>query len=542
MRIPPRKEDPDAKLPRVDIFVTHCGEGPEIALNTAKAACVQDFPPSLIRVFVLDDSHSTQLHDAVSALRNSDKHPNLYYASRDMHVSTHSRAANLNFGLEFASTLSGPTPDYISVLDVDMIPSPHWLKTVLTSLLDDPTAGLACTTQRFYNIPPSDPLCMTHDLAHIECLNYMQNAAQEAWSTGSGFVVRRAALEQIGRFPEDQMQDDIVTSLLLSAAGWKTVNVTDALQWGLAADTMASWIKQRQRWAAGVISISRFACSQQARHIPLIVRLKGLLWGTVDTYTSTIWTLSMIVFPLAVMTGEPLLPQDQLRFQLHLAALDFVAQSTCYYLLSSLINFRVSILEHVSAVWTTPLRFAIACKYIWPSLLGRPLPRFRPTGLPAIGDAERAARKKGTSCLKVILWGCGGWMHMLCLGACFAGVGASMGEVVGVFAWATSQEQDLGRCLQTAFDAFIVRIGWPPLFLLLMILVKNAWTPIAYGISPPPLVDWKELLCENAATGVQYPTEMVRREHMKRVSESFWWSNAVFYLVVVVAAEVSHRH
>ena len=538
---PPPKKDFDAKLPRVDVFVTYCGEGTDLVLNTAKAACAQDFPSQLLRVIVLDDSGSNELKSAISALRNSSKHPNLYYASRKIQVSTHSKDANLNFGLSFASTLPGPNPDYLSVLDVDMIPSPQWLKTVLACLVSQPTAGMVCAVQYFYNTLSSDPLCMTHELVHMESLNYLQNAAQDAWCTGSGFVVRRAALEQIGGFPEGHLQEDILTSLLFSAAGWGTVLAPGSLQWGLAADTMASWLKQRQRWAAGVINICRFAFSRQARGMPATVRLRGLLWGAVDTYTSAVWTLCMIVLPLAVMTGKPLLPDHRLRFQLHLALFDFVAQSMCYYFLSSTFSFRMSILDHhLFVIWTAPLRLAVACRYILPMILGRPLPGFSPTGIPATGNLERAARMKGTSFLRVVLWDYLGWIHALCLGACFAGAGVSMSDAVRVFGRAMCEEEDVRLSLQTAFDAFIVRVGWPPLFLLLTALIKNAWTPIAYGISPPPLVHRNEMLYESEDTGVQYPTEKAKRDYIKTVSQRFWWSIAVFYLVVMVVAEVSH--
>ena len=538
---PPPKKDFDAKLPRVDVFVTYCGEGTDLVLNTAKAACAQDFPSQLLRVIVLDDSGSNELKSAISALRNSSKHPNLYYASRKIQVSTHSKDANLNFGLSFASTLPGPNPDYLSVLDVDMIPSPQWLRTVLACLVSQPTAGMVCAVQYFYNTLSSDPLCMTHELVHMESLNYLQNAAQDAWCTGSGFVVRRAALEQIGGFPEGHLQEDILTSLLFSAVGWGTVLAPGPLQWGLAADTMASWLKQRQRWAAGVINICRFAFSRQARGMPATVRLRGLLWGAVDTYTSAVWTLCMIVLPLAVMTGKPLLPDHQLRFQLHLALFDFVAQSMCYYFLSSTFIFRMSILDHhLFVIWTAPLRLAVACRYILPMILGRPLPGFSPTGIPATGNLERAARMKGTSFLRVVLWDYLGWIHALCLGACFAGAGVSMSDAVRVFGRAMCEEEDVRLSLQTAFDAFIVRVGWPPLFLLLTALIKNAWTPIAYGISPPPLVHRNEMLYESEDTGVQYPTEKAKRDYIKTVSQRFWWSIAVFYLVVMVVAEVSH--
>ena len=512
-------------------------------MNTAKAACVQDFPSQLFRVIVLDDSGSAELESAISALRNSNKHPNLYYASRKIQVSTHSKDANLNFGLSFASTFPGPKTDYFAVLDVDMIPSPHWLKTVLACLLSQPTAGMVCAVQYFYNSPSSNSLCMTHELVHMECLNYLQNAAQAAWCTGSGFVVRRAALEQIGGFPEGHLQEDILTSLLFSAAGWGTVLAPDALQWGLAPDTMASLLKQRQRWAAGVISICRFAFSRKARQMPAIVRLRGLLWGAVDTYTSAVWTLCMIALPLAVGTGKPLLPDHRLRFQLHFGLFDFVAQSMCYCLLSSILNFRMSRLDHhLSVIWTAPWRLAVACRYILPMILGRPLPGFSPTGIPATGDAERAARLKGMSFLRIVLWDYRGWIHALCLGACFAGAGVSIREVVRVFGRAMSEEDEVRLSLQKAFDAFIVRIGWPPLFLLLMALIKNAWTPIAYGISPPPLVERNEMLCKSEDTGVQYPTGKAKRDYIKRVSEMFWWSIAVFYLVVMIFAQVSHSN
>ncbi len=530
---PPREKNLDTELPSVDIFVTYCGEGTDIVLNTAKAACAQDFPPSLIRVIVLDDSHSVQLKDAISALRNSSKYPNLYYASRNINVSTHSKAANLMFGLSFVSTLPGPTPEYVSVLDVDMIPSPQWLKTVLTSLLHHPTAALVCAAQRFYNIPSSDPLGMTHDFANIECLIYLQDIAQEAWCTGSGFIVRRTALDQIGGFPVGHLQEDILTSLLLSTKGWKTIYVLDSVQWGLAADTMASWIKQRQRWAAGAISICQFACSPQARHIPAAIRFKAVLWGVIDTGSSFNWTLSMIILPLAVLTGKPLLPPQHLRLSLHLALLDFLAQSTCHYLLCSLLDFRASILEHVSAIWTAPLRLAIACRYILPGILGRPLPRFTPTGIPATGDSERAARKKRTSCLKTVLWECGGWMHVLCLGVCLAGLGACAGKVIR----ASANDADLRQSLRAALEASIVRVGWPPLFLLFAALVKNACVPIAYAVAPPRLLERKDMLGEDPINGVWYPREEVKKAYMKRASQGFWWGVAGVYLVVFVGFE-----
>ena len=84
-------------LPRVDIFVTYCGEGVDIPMDTVRAALAQDYPPQLIRVVVLDDSASSSLSTCISRMADDD-HRNVFYACRGVKVTTHSKAANLNFG------------------------------------------------------------------------------------------------------------------------------------------------------------------------------------------------------------------------------------------------------------------------------------------------------------------------------------------------------------------------------------------------------------------------------------------------------------
>ena len=131
---------------------------------------------------------------------------------------------------------------------------------------------------------------------------------------------------------------------------------------------------------------------------------------------------------------------------------------------------------------------------------------------------------------------------MLCLGICVAGIAASVREVSEIFIQATSidQEEDhlLRQSLQSVFEAFITRVGFPPLFLLLLAILKNAWVPIKYAISPPPLLQSKDMLCKDENTGVLYPNEVVKGRAMKRAEESFWWQVAAFYAVVLAVGEV----
>ena len=493
--------------------------------DTVKASCAQDYPQSLCRVIVLDDSGSTELAEAISSLQKS-SHPNLYYASRKVHVNTHSKAANLNFGMQFTDALPDGSADFLAVLDVDMIPEPHWLRTVLAHILHNPKAGLACPFQRLYNIPSNDPLGMTHDIKTIESLVALQDYANEAFCTGSGFVIRRIALDQIKGFPEDSLQEDILTSVNLSACGWQTVYVKVSLQWGLAANSFADWIRQRQRWAAGILSVSQHLCSARSQNLPRAARLSGALWGFVDGSASLFWTVSMVLLPLLVLSGRPLLPANNQKFLFDVALLDFAAQSTCQALLCSLMGYRMSLLAPVEAIYTAPYRLAITVRfYFLPKLLGYPLPRFTPTGINAsLGKAEHDARREGRSCAKIILWDCGAWMHLIVLVACLAGAARSVEGAL------RAADSSLENSPESIFQELVVRIAWPPLFFLWLVFAKNAWTPLAYAAAPP-FVAKDQLLDRKGDTSVAYPKQHLKERHMEKTSQKLWLVVAAWYVI-----------
>lgn len=78
-----------------------------------------------------------------------------------------------------------------------------------------------------------------------EALNDRLHAAM---CTGSGYVVKRKALEEIGGWPLAETGEDYMCSTLLSNAGWKCAFVRESLQFGLAPESLRALIKQRMRW------------------------------------------------------------------------------------------------------------------------------------------------------------------------------------------------------------------------------------------------------------------------------------------------------
>ena len=522
-------------LPSVDVFVTYCGEGLDIITNTVRASCRLDYPQSLYRVVVLDDSHSTKLAEAIAELRKL--YPNLYYTSRNIRVQTHSKAANLNFGLRYVEDLRRGKSKYVAVLDVDMIPLPHWLRTTLPHVYNNPHVGLACPTQSYYNLPYNDPLSVSYDIHSINYFLHLQDYSNNAFCTGTGFVVRRSALESIGGFPEESIQEDFLTSLHLAAKGWETVYlVREKVQWGLAPDTFAGWVKQRQRWGAGVISISQFLCSKRAEGLAADVRLNGALWGVVDGSAAFVWTVALVGLPVLVMTQQPLVAWSgtiQLNVLLGLAFLDFAAQSLTQVLLSSLLDFKMPFLGQFASTWTAPYRLAVALRfYVLPKLVGSKTPNFTPTNIPMHGDRERAARTAGSlvARLKVILWDCGAYLHLVVLVICVIG-GVLTVQVVG--------RQVRRQTVNLVLQGLLAGVGWPPLFLFWAAFLKNAWVPVAYAIAPPALLPRKHFLTRDGGNGVAYPTAQAKEDHLQRGGQGLFYFVCFYYGLVLAVYRIA---
>lgn len=78
----------------------------------------------------------------------------------------------------------------------------------------------------------------------------VKDAAGVAWCTGSGYAIRRAAMDAIGGFPTGSLAEDVCCSSVLLGAGWKTAYVHEPLQYGTVPESFGGHIKQRTRWVS----------------------------------------------------------------------------------------------------------------------------------------------------------------------------------------------------------------------------------------------------------------------------------------------------
>ena len=103
--------------------------------------------------------------------------------------------------------------------------------------------------QKYYNVPAHDPLGQQADFDMFFTIQEVLNdRLGGAMCTGTGYVVRRSALTEIGGWPLAETGEDYMCSALLSDAGWKIAFVRENLQLGLAPGSLLGLLKQRMRW------------------------------------------------------------------------------------------------------------------------------------------------------------------------------------------------------------------------------------------------------------------------------------------------------
>lgn len=239
-----------ARPPLVDVFICTYNEEEAILERTIVGALALDYPR--YRVWVLDDGRRPWLEALAGRLGAN-------YLTRSDNA--HAKAGNINNGLRHVATLAEP-PDFISILDADFVPAPHFLRRAL-SLFREENVGIVQTPQHFIN---PDPLQSNLSIARVwpDEQRYFFDvvmAAKDAWGAsfccGTSSVIRFPILQQIGGFPTESVTEDYLVTLKMKVVGYRTVYLNERLSLGLAPEGLKEYVTQRSRWALGFVQICR---------------------------------------------------------------------------------------------------------------------------------------------------------------------------------------------------------------------------------------------------------------------------------------------
>jgi cellulose synthase (UDP-forming) len=269
----------------VDVFITTYDESVDIVRRTALGALAIRYPH---RTWILDDGRREEIRALAEELGAE-------YLQRE--GNEHAKAGNLNHALRHTDG------EFILQLDADHVPLPHILDRLL-GFFDDPRVAFAQSPQDFYNTDS-----FTHDLDEDSRRMFEEQRifftliqpGKDNWNAaffcGSCGVIRRAALEEIGGFSTETITEDMETSLLLHARGWKSVYYGESLAYGLAPGSADAFHIQRLRWGQGSMQIWRKF--RPLRHPGLSWAQRISYFSSVSTYVDGVQKLVLYLAPIA---------------------------------------------------------------------------------------------------------------------------------------------------------------------------------------------------------------------------------------------------
>jgi cellulose synthase (UDP-forming) len=274
----------------VDVFITCYDEPLEILRRTAIGARGISYPH---RTFMLDDGKRDEVEALCAEL-------SIEYIRRE--GNDHAKAGNLNNALRVTDG------ELILQLDADHVPLPHILDRLL-GFFDDPEVAFVQSPQDFYNTDS-----FTHDVSEegrrmweeqrifFSLIQPGKDRWNAAFFCGSCGVVRRSAFEEIGGFSTETITEDMETSLLLHARGWKSVYYGESLAYGLAPGSAAAFHVQRLRWGQGSMQILKKF--NPLTHPGLSVPQRICYFASVTSYLDGFQKLILYGAPLAFfLTG-----------------------------------------------------------------------------------------------------------------------------------------------------------------------------------------------------------------------------------------------
>lgn len=321
-----------ADLPTVDIFVTSYDEAVDLVRRSLIACKAMDYPPDKKKVYLLDDGNRGEMKQLAENL-------GCIYLTRSSRE--YAKAGNLNNALGFSSG------EFLVNFDADHIPVKTFLRKTL-GFFSDPKVAIVQTPHYFYNpdiyqrnLKAGQRLAHEQDL-FFQVIQPGRDSTNSSFYCGSGAVIRREALNKIGGFATKSVTEDIHTTMLIHALGYRTVYVRDILAVGLSPESFKSYLGQRQRWTRGHLQIFL------SRDSPFL--LKGLTLAQRINYFASIYyflfgpaRIVYLAVPLAfLLVGIPPL----------VAPLEDIVNFYGSHYLGSLIPFAMVSGRHRNPFWS----------------------------------------------------------------------------------------------------------------------------------------------------------------------------------------------
>lgn len=184
------------------------------------------------------------------------------------------KAGKVNKALELTSE------EFILILDPDHIPFPDFLDRTLGFFRDE-KVGFVQVSQAYYNQYRS----FTAKGAAEQTYTFYGPTQMGLYGLGGAVAIganctfRRRALESIGGHGTG-LAEDLITSVRLHAAGWRSVYHPVIVSRGLVPEDFGSFCKQQLKWSRGVFEVTFVEIPRNFSRLSGWQRLSYLMIGT----------------------------------------------------------------------------------------------------------------------------------------------------------------------------------------------------------------------------------------------------------------------
>ena len=359
-RLKKREPGPPPTGRTVDVFITCYDEPLEVLRRTAMGARAITYPH---RTYILDDGKRDEVRAMAEGL-------GIGYIRRVGNANA--KAGNLNFAL---SVTSG---EFVLQLDADHVPLPAIIDRML-GYFNDARVAVIQSPQDFYNVDSFSHVVRDEGRRLWEENRIFYSLIQpgrDHWGAsffcGSGGMLRRSALDEIGGFATETIIEDMETTMRLNARGWTSVYHNESLAYGLAPGNAAAYHVQRLRWGQGAMQVLRKLKPLTMRGLTLAQRINYFA-GTA-TYFEGWQKLIFYLMPLFFFfTGILPVNVDEREFIVRLipylilsiATFELLSRGTGYLLLSerfTMVRFFTYSVAALSIFSSKPLKFNVTPK------------------------------------------------------------------------------------------------------------------------------------------------------------------------------------
>ncbi|TKI07814.1 UDP-forming cellulose synthase catalytic subunit [Martelella alba] len=263
-RKPVAMPDEVSSWPSVDVMIPTYNEALSVVKPTLYAAMGLDWPRDRLAVYLLDDGNRPEFRAFAAEL-------GIHYIGTPPHKSA--KAGNVNYALPRSSG------EYIAIFDCDHVPTRSFLQLCMGWFLKDARLGMLQTPHHFFSPDPFERNLGRFRRAPNEgALFYgLVQDGNDLWNAaffcGSCAVLRRTALESVGGLAVETVTEDAHTSLKMHRQGYSSAYIRIPQAAGLATESLSAHIRQRIRWARGMVQIFRLDNPLWGRGLTLGQRL-----------------------------------------------------------------------------------------------------------------------------------------------------------------------------------------------------------------------------------------------------------------------------